>query len=233
MATGSREILSSTLERVPLAVHEQRRAASAEAAKAEGAYWDAMLANRPSFTGKIAAPPPRERVGKRFGGGTRSATSSYDWYYGLSVKEQARLRRNWFSGERATKGTGGAKRGPRAAFTGKGGTAPDEVEEMGLPIREWLALTRGIDNARAARRGRAPLIDARDYHGHARTSSISYSTRPGAREVDRSERVQFRTAPDGTVYPLTPAKGDTKHHVNIYGQRVKTPKVDHGADEAF
>jgi hypothetical protein len=68
--------------------------ARAEAAEAARAYEDAMTAGRPSFTGKIAAPPPQERVAKRFGGGYRAASSSYDWFYGLSRAEQARLREN-------------------------------------------------------------------------------------------------------------------------------------------
>jgi len=149
-----------------------------------------------SFAGKIAAPPPQERVPKRFGGGYRAATSEYDWFYGLSRAEQARLRENWFT-------------------HGKGGTSPDEVEDMGLTMTEWLALTRGIDAAKAVKVGRVPTA-ARfggrnplafisrgrpEDHGQ-RVARITSKRHPSKwHDIDRGAHVQYFVA-DGVVHPI-------------------------------
>jgi hypothetical protein len=70
-----------------------------EAGQAERDYRDTMLANWPDFTGKLEAPPPLEHVEKPWGGGYRSRSGEYDWFYSLSRAQQARIQESWFGTE--------------------------------------------------------------------------------------------------------------------------------------
>jgi hypothetical protein len=126
-----------------------RRARSertADAREAEETFAGALDARMASLGGRqrIKAPPHRERVQQRWGGGTRDRSrGSYDWFYELHPEEQKRIRKNW--------------------FTDSGGVSPDEVENAGLPMGEWLTLTRSVDAARSVRAGRE--MNRRRYGG--------------------------------------------------------------------
>ncbi len=146
----------------------------------------------------------------RWGGGYRQKRTSgnWDWFYGLTKKEQARLRENWFGGVQD----------------------PDEIEER-VSIREWLDLTRRVDAARALGSGRLVnpdrygglnpnhLIEGTPYNVRIiwaeddRAIAHIHKAQAGGRlgrswrervwdvEPDRSH-VEFRTRPDGQVYPI-------------------------------
>ncbi len=194
----------------------------AEAAEAERAYEGAMEAAAVAFKGKLA-PPPRAKSA-RTGWGThehrRAHSGEYDWFDGLSKDEQARLRENWFS---------------------PGGASPDEMESMGLPVTEWLALNRGIDAARAVRRGRAPQTaryGGRDPLGFLRrgrpedhgTRVHAFASRRNPavyHEVDRNAHVQYFTE-DGVVHPI---RASYRRADASWPNRRDSR--DYGADEAF
>jgi hypothetical protein len=105
------------------------------AKEAEDDYWREMDRAGPAG-GKIKTPPPLVREPERTGGGVPlPGAGDYDWLYSLSRAEQKRLRENWFT-------------------SSSGASSPDEVESRGLSMSQLLALTRGIDAARAVRVGR-------------------------------------------------------------------------------
>jgi len=96
---------------------------------------------------KMAAP---ERLLKRstFWGTTEyrsTQAADYDWFYGLSRAEQARLRQNWFSDNPTAK-------------------SPDEIFDK-VDQRQWLENTRVVDAARALASGRIGEFNPRRYGG--------------------------------------------------------------------
>ena len=203
-----------------------------QAAEAEAAYLDALTAGRGGFTGKIAAPEAARKV--RTGWGTseyrRRHGGEYDWFDGLSKAEQARIRENWFSHD-------------------PGAVSPDEVEAMGLPMSEWLALTRGVDVARTVKAGRRPkreryggadpanflLVGRPEDHGQ-RVRRFT-SKRDGSKwhDIDRGARVQYFTDKEGRVHPIRASyqAADARYNVSPRGELVRTGRRDYGADEAF
>lgn len=203
-----------------------------EAADAETAYWDALTAGRGGFTGKIAAPKVARKARTAWGTSEyrREHSGEYDWFDGLSKAEQARVRENWFSHD-------------------PGAVSPDEVEAMGLPVSEWLALTRGIDVARTVKAGRRPKADR---YGGTSPATFLMRGRPedhGQRvrrftskrdpskwhDIDRGARVQYFTDKEGHVHPVRSSYQavDSRYHVSATGQLVKTGAKDYDADEAF
>lgn len=173
----------------------EARQLRSDAKEAEDDYWREM--DRAGGEGKIKAPPKLERQAERVGGGYVSKKGGdYDWFYGLSKAEQKRLRSNWFS-------------------SSSGAQTPDEVEERGLSMKQWLALTRGIDAARAVRSGRGGGDTAR-YGGRAarsyvtRGSAADHGTplrkakhRDGSyHDIDRNANVQYFTDANGEVHPI-------------------------------
>jgi hypothetical protein len=222
----------------PFNRHRSERAVRAdqraEARQAEATFRDALTAGRPDLGGgRIKAPPERERVAKRFGGGTRAATGEYDWFYELHPDEQGRIRRNWMT---------------EAAGTG---VAPDEVEDMGLPMPEWLALTRGIDAAKAVQSGRH--LQARRYGGRhplaflvkgdpadhgppppgQPTPRIASRRDPSKwHDVDQHARVQYFTA-NGVIHPIRAsyAHADSGRYSAPMSEAER--KERYGEDEAF
>ena len=168
------------------------RAAVIERAKAaERDYESALSAGRRSgFNGMIRTPPRLVKTPERVGLGYVSAGGGdYDWFYGLSKAEQTRVRDNWFTGSSSA-------------------ASPDEVEDMGLSMREWLALTRGIDAARALQTrsqlsrarygGRDPMhfLDVGEPEDHGERHEPDYHDAYG------SKRVQFFTDKNGEVHPI-------------------------------
>lgn len=71
--------------------------------------------------------------------------ADYDWFYGLSREEQARLRENWFGNS------------PDAQ-------APDEVFQK-MSQQDWLAHTQVVDASRALASGRAGDFNPKRYGG--------------------------------------------------------------------
>lgn len=183
---------------MPAATDRARRSLKrVEALDTERVFRDALFANRPDLgEGRIRAPAPREKIAARFGGGRRG-TAEYDWFWELAPEEQARIRQNWMTPSRSA-------------------ISPDEVEAMGLPIEEWLALTRGIDAARAVATGRE--LQPKRYGGRNPLAYISrgdpddegervsrFTTRRAStpdRDVRSSEGVQFFTDENGVVHPI-------------------------------
>lgn len=184
------EAPSRQLERAAASL---RRGAAVES---ERVFTEALTAGRPDLgTGRIKAPPALERRAQRFGGGYRARSAEYDWFYSLAPQEQARIRENW--------------------MTSEGGVSPDEVEAMGLPMGEWLALTRGIDASRAVQTGRH--VQAKRYGGrnplaylatgppedHGTPVRRFTSRRTGvSHDIGRDDQVQFFTDSNGVVHPI-------------------------------
>ena len=101
---------------------------------------------------RIRAPERLERRAERIGGGYRSRQAgSYDWFYSLDPKEQARVRRNWMSSSSSA-------------------PSPDEIEKE-LPIEAWLDLTRAVDMSKAVASGRH--VNRRLYGGRTPESLIA------------------------------------------------------------
>jgi hypothetical protein len=190
----ARSFGADTLER------KQRAEQRAEAREAEGDYWDALTSGRRAgLSGKIKAPPRLERRPAREGGGYRSRTASdYDWFYSLHPDEQKRIRSNWFT-------------------TGAGAASPDEYEDAGLTMTEWLALTRGIDASRAVAKGRgsgnptryggraaAKLVEKGRAQDHGTpTTRVARSTGDHSyQDAYGSSRVQYFTDAEGRVHPI-------------------------------
>lgn len=162
-----------------------------QARAAERDYESALSAGaRSSFNGKIRTPPRLTKTAARIGlGYVRGGASDYDWFDGLSRAEQARIRHNWFSDSSSA-------------------ASPDEVEGMGLSMREWLALTRGIDAARALQTrtnlqrsrygGRDPMsfLAVGEPEDHGRRHEPDYHDAYG------SSRVRFFTDKEGVVHPI-------------------------------
>lgn len=183
-----------------------------QAREAEQVFRDALTAGRPDLgEGRIQAPPRLERQAERFGGGYRSRTAAdYDWFYGLSRAEQARIRENWFTA------------GP--------GLSPDELEDMGLPVREWLALTRGIDAARAVQTGRQLQTDrygGRDPVAFLKVGEPADEGTPYRPDEHNGERVQFFTDENGVVHPI---RASYEHRASGLARAVP---ADYGDDEPF
>jgi hypothetical protein len=154
----------------------------AQAREAEQVFMGALRV--PSFTGKLVPPPRLEKEAMRWGGGYRSRSAEdWDWFYGLSKAEQARLRANWFAHD--------------------AGAAPSDLESFGFTPQKWLALTRGVDAARALQRNH--YVKANRYGGHNPTTFL-VKGRPedyGERvEHDPSSKVQFFTDENGVVHPI-------------------------------
>lgn len=181
-----------------------------EAAVAEEEYRDQLTARLGNMRGKIALPPPRERIAKRVGGGTRSrGAQDYDWFYALAPAEQQRIRSNWMT---------------------PGGTGVDEVEEK-IPIREWLNLTRRIDLTRAVATGRQvklarygglepkTLLAVRttDKRGRARGRRSSETA------TERNPRCHFFTDRDGEVHPIREGCGPTADELARRPRREMEP----------
>jgi hypothetical protein len=152
----------------------------------------------------VMAPPPRGyREAPRWGGQyRRKSASDYDWFDALSKDEQKRLHSRWFN---------------REGY----GEAPDEIGER-MPIQEWLRLTRQADLGRAMATGRganparfgnlrpssliagepydfAELHNAND--GRA-ARHVRQAREAGTFGAAPASQCQFRTSPDGVVYPL-------------------------------
>lgn len=232
-----------TRKRPPLEDRLARAARRQEAADAEAMFTDALFAARPDLAdGRIKAPPPRERIAKRFGGGTRDVTSgSYDWFYELDPAEQSRIRQNWMVTDEGVEAGAGRRRG----------MTPDEIEEAGLPMGEWLALTRGIDAARAVQTGREvspKRYGGRDPYAYLKRARPEdegsrvdgFTDRQGRRrEIDGNDRVQFFTDENGVVHPIratyeTPqAPQPRSSYLNAYGERVERRAPSYDPDEAF
>lgn len=177
---------------------EERQARAdrrAEARQTEADFTAALEARTAGAAERrIKAPPPREHVAKRFGGGTRARTDDYDWFYELATEEQARIRSNWMTSSSAA-------------------VTPDEIEAGGLPIHEWLALTRGIDAARAVQTGRH--LQAKRYGGRNPLAYLErgrpedhgtrvdrFESEHGGHDIDPDAGVQFFTDPEGIVHPI-------------------------------
>ncbi|HXW79547.1 MAG TPA: hypothetical protein VEJ84_08610 [Acidimicrobiales bacterium] len=190
--------------------------------------------------GVMAAPPraERQKFGQAKGEYRRAHSGEWDWFEGLSRHEQERLRRSgWF------------------AEPGRG-ESPDEIAER-IPIREWLQLTRNVDMTRAMATGHH--TNPKRYGGQDPRSLIvgepydfgelhHESAGRGARHLVRAResgrlglggggRCQFRTRPDGTVYPLAntcnPREPAVGYRLNAYGERVTVGSRDYGDDKAF
>jgi hypothetical protein len=216
-----------------------RASVRTEAREAEMIYL-AELDRVGAGRGVMAAPPRAEyqKFGQGKGEYRRAHSGGYDFFEGLAKKEQERLRQNgWF------------------AEPGHG-EAPDEIAER-IPIRDWLQLTRNVDMTRAMATGhhtnprryggqdpRALIVgepyDFAELH-HENAGRAARHVRHG-RESGRlgaagGSRCQFRTRPDGTVYPLAatcnPREAAVGYELNAYGERVAIGTRDYGADEAF
>jgi hypothetical protein len=209
-----------------------RAAQRAEARDTERTFEAALTAGRPDLVeGKMRPPPPRQRVAMGFGGGTRSTTGEYDWFYELNPDEQDRIRRNWMTAE-------------KSSLTGRAaGLTPDEIEDMGLPMAEWLALTRGIDAAKAVQTGRH--LQPKRYGGR---HPLAYLTRgdpadhgtPVHRiasrrdpskyhDIDAGAHVQYFTA-NGVVHPI---RASYTHRGAFRPETRAEREERYGADEAF
>jgi hypothetical protein len=152
--------------------------------------------------GTMARPSRGYREAPRWGGQYRRASASdFDWFDALTKDEQKRLYSRWFAPEGH-------------------GEAPDEVAER-MPIQEWLRLTRQADLGRAMASGKgtnparfgnlrpSSLIAGEPYDFatlHSADDGKAAAHVRKARDAGRfgveGQRCQFRTAPDGTVYPL-------------------------------
>ena len=205
----------------PMARHRVN-AETSNAREAERVYRETLDAKTSSLgTARLKAPPPRERVSKRFGGGTRARSSEWDWFYELHPDEQKRIRSNWIDRH--------------------GGVAPDEIEHAGTTMHEWLTLTRGVDAARAVQTGRGrstkryggmtarSLVhsgDAEDYGRPVR----SFRDRHGVEREHRpnANGVAFYTDKEGRVHPITPKRhGATRTITTATGKRIQwAPVVD-------
>jgi hypothetical protein len=175
----------------------------------------------------VMAPPTRGyREAPRWGGQYRRASASdFDWFDGLSIDEKKRLSERWFA--------------PQGR-----GEAPDEIAER-IPIKDWLALTRQADLGRAMASGKgtnsarfgglrpSSLVAGEPYQFEELHNSdagraarhVRQAREAGRFGVDEGNRCQFRTRPDGTIYPLA----STCRGAYV----TSAPAVDYGADEAF
>jgi hypothetical protein len=188
----------------------------------------------------VMEAPPRSVRSRTATGRTEyrrvAHSGEWDWFEGLSRAEQSRLRENgWFAPEGH-------------------GESPDEVATR-ISIREWLQLTRNADMTRAMATGRhtnpdryggqdpASLIVGEPYdfaelhhadEGRA-ARHLRHAREGGLLGAEGASRCQFRTRPDGTVYPLAatcnPREPAVGYHVNRRGERVAA--ADYGEDEAF
>lgn len=181
----------------------------------------------------VMAPPPRgEYAPKRFGGGYRRKTAAdYDWYDGLAEDEKRRLAERWFA--------------PHGH-----GEAPDEIAER-IPVREWLSLTRQADLGRAMATGKgtnpkrfgglrpSSLIagepfDFAELHNanEGRAARHLHQAQDSGRFGRSGERCQFRTRPDGQVYPL--AATCRSAYATAGGERPRQyAPMQPGDEEAF
>lgn len=216
-----------------------RASVRAEARQSEDMY-DAELYRAGAGRGVMAPPPRAERVrsGTFRGEYRRGGSGAYDWFDGLAKAEQARLRENgWFASE------------------GRG-ESPDEVATR-IDIGEWLQLTRNTDMARAMATGhhtnpaRYGGQDPRDLIAgspydfselhHANTGRaarhLRHASEGGFLGAEPTSRCQFRTRPDGTVYPLAgtcnPREPAVGYTVNARGELATTGTRGYGEDEAF
>jgi hypothetical protein len=120
---------------------------------------------------------------------------------------------------------------------------------MGLPMTAWLALTRGIDAAKAVEVGRVPLAArfggrnplafigrGRPEDQGQRVARITSKWDPSKwHDIDRSAHVQYFVA-DDVVHPIRASyqRVDARSFVNARGELVTVgAKRDYGADEAF
>lgn len=108
---------------------------------------DDALAALDSANATYLSPPPPKVWGLLAEGGEgwlNPAGGEWDWFYALSPREQARLRRNWF--------TGTTSPDEAAGYIG------DEVGTTGTAeaMAWWLERTRIVDANAAIRRGRMP-----------------------------------------------------------------------------
>ena len=190
--------------------------------------------------GAMAPPERLKKEAMRWGGAYRSTQAAdWDWFYGLSRAEQARLRENWF-----------ARPGH--------GEAPDEIAER-IPIKEWLALTRTTDMARAMATGRnvnrdrygnmspASLVAGEPYdfailHGkddRAAWRHIERARREGRLGRHHAEnagsRVRFFTDEKGIVHPIRAS--EHRAPTGVYNRATGTYEparhVAYGSDEPF
>jgi len=151
--------------------------------------------------GVMAAPPRARLTATAWGSKEYRRQGQYDWFEGLAADEKQRLRERWFSSSR-------------------GAESPDEIAEK-IPIDQWLALTRQADLGRAMATGKgtntkrfgglrpSSLIAGEPYDFaelHADNAGRAVRHVQQARDSGRfgrtGERCQFRTSPDGVVYPL-------------------------------
>lgn len=120
----------------------------------------------------------------------RSGSQSYDWFYELSKREQARLRSGWFA--------------PRGE-----GESPDEMNER-LPTRKWLEHTRHSDAARTVAKGGSLRSDR---YGGLTGTSLTADARQHRPAADGTT---FYTNSEGEVIPISPPKKVRARHVD-YG----------------
>ena len=142
---------TTTADRADLA--EVRRSIRESAREVEERHL-AELERHDAGPHKMAAP---ERLVKRrtvLGRSEYRSTQAadYDWFYGLSKAEQARLRENWFSDS------------PNAQ-------SPDEVFAK-IDERDWLENTRIVDASRALASGRIGDYNPKRYGGLSPNSLI-------------------------------------------------------------
>lgn len=194
-----------------------------EADEARRAFEDALAAHRLDGV-RLKAPPAREQRAQRFGGGRHSRNGEYDWFWELAPDERARVRDNWMTSSSSAQ-------------------TPDEVEAAGVPIDEWLALTRGIDAAKAVRTGRhlqAKRYGGRDplaYLGKVHPDELEgrverfHARRGGTHHsIERAAGVQFFTDENGIVHPIRASyEGEAEYH----HEADVPPYVTERGDEAF
>lgn len=132
----------------------------------------------------------RTRSGKEYRSG---GASDYDWFFSLGKAEQARIRENWMTSSRG---------------------APTPTRSKRLPIREWLALTRRVDMARALATGRHVN---RDRHGGLDPASLIAGEPCDPRELHHPDRERAHRHVSRAI-----REGKTgRHHARSAGPHVE------------
>lgn len=173
--------------------------------------------------GKILAPAPKRRTvgAERYTAGrtTSAHGGEYDWFDGLSKREQRAIRLHWMA----------ARPKAGSTFATRRAVSPDEVERHGFTMTHWLALVRGVDAAKRIERGKARPGDLKYVHV-GRPEDYGIRTRARKSTGDReytdyygSSRVQYFTDANGEVHPIRAS----------YESPELRARHDYGADEPF